>query len=238
MKIDEINFPQLDSAASLGPQLHTALRKLIVTNVMQPGGNISVVDLAKTLSISRQPIRDALIKLAEEGLVEIRPQRGTVVRKIDYNAVLDARFVREAIEADIVKIVAQNVTKDMVSQLRAQIRDQRNAGQENPAKFTQLDENFHKTLAVFAGKASTWSFVEGLRSQMDRVRYLSLTHFPVNRLIDQHSAIVDEIEAGSVPGAEDALRTHLREILLDLPTILETVPEFFEKPPSGGPNTT
>lgn len=238
MKIDEINFPKLDSAVSLGPQLHTVLRKLIVTNVMQPGGSISVVDLAKELSISRQPIRDALIKLAEEGLVEIRPQRGTVVRKIDYNAVLDARFIREAIESDIVKIVANERTKDMVADLRTQIKEQRTAGQESPAKFTLLDEHFHKTLAVYAGKASAWSFVEGLRSQLDRVRYLSLSHFPVNKLIDQHTKIVDQIEAGSVSGSEDAMRTHLREILLDLPTILKTAPDFFEKPASRGPTTT
>lgn len=220
---------EFDSALPIGPQLHTALRRMIVTNVFKPGEPISVVGIAKALSISRQPIRDALIKLAEEGLVEIQPQRGTIVRKIDYDAVLIARFVREAIEADVIKLVTLKSNAKVVSNLRAQIREQRRVAKKNPLDFSDLDEKFHRSLAYFADKDRAWDYVMGLRSQLDRVRYLSLSHFPIHKLIDQHSKIVDEIESADVKGAEQAMRLHLQELLLDLPKILESVPDVFER---------
>jgi len=80
------------------------------------------------------------------------------------------------------------------------------------------------------GKGGAWRLIEGLKSQMDRVRYLSLEHVPVARLIAQHAALVERIAAGDVPGAEAAIRHHLREVLADLPAILRASPEFFDAP--------
>jgi len=97
-----------------------------------------------------------------------------------------------------------------------------------------LDERFHRMLAEAAGKARAWSVVEMLKAQMDRVRYLSLQQFPVQKLVDQHAAIVEAIASGDGARAEAAMRGHLREILTDLPAIAAGRPQFFEAPAEPG----
>lgn len=220
----------LDMGVAVGPQLYRALRERIVSNDIEPGIRISESEIASEYSVSRQPVREAFIKLAEEGLVEVRPQRGTFVRKIATSSVMDARFVREAIEADIVWNLAENVETATVEKLRREVEEQKRVSHE-PALFMELDDRFHALLAECAGKGRVWKFVEGLKSQMDRVRHLSMMRFPVPKLIMQHAAIVDAIADGNGDVAVAAMRGHLREILNDLPAIAEANPDFFEERP-------
>ena len=112
---------ELNSALPIGPQLHRILRERIVRNDLISGSKISESEIANSYLISRQPVREAFIKLSEENLISIRPQRSTIIRKIDPAAVLEARFVREAIEADIVKLLAQQSDPAVVSELRSQL---------------------------------------------------------------------------------------------------------------------
>jgi DNA-binding GntR family transcriptional regulator len=218
----------LEQAAPVGPQLVRKLRARIICNDLEPGSRISESEIAAEYAVSRQPVREAFIKLAEEGLLEVRPQRGTYVRKIATSAVMDARFVREAIEADIVKHLAESPDKGLEKELRLQLREQRKVAGRDPNSFIELDERFHRLLAEAAGKSYAWSVVESVKSQMDRVRHLSVQRFPMEKLVKQHTAIVDAIADGDVSAAEAALRRHLREILNDLPEIARSRPEFFD----------
>ncbi len=113
----------LQLGAAVGPQLHRLLRERIVRNDIEPGARLSEAEIAAAYAVSRQPVREAFIKLAEEGLVEVRPQRGTFVRKIGIASVMDARFVREAVEADIVRMLAKSATDGVVEALRAEVAE-------------------------------------------------------------------------------------------------------------------
>ncbi|CUH80862.1 GntR family transcriptional regulator [Tropicibacter naphthalenivorans] len=230
MVLDGQDRWRLNNALPISSQIYALLRDRIVRNEFAPGERISEAEIAKLCEVSRQPVREAFIKLAGENLLEIRPQRGTIITKIAYTAVLDARFLREAIEADIVSILASRSDTALVRELRDQVSRQRELGQSRSAEFIQLDEHFHHTLAQEAGKGGAWKLLEGLKSQMDRVRFLSLSQFPIGRLVAQHSALVDRIERGDVSGANAAIRTHLREVLTDLPSILAANPQFFDLP--------
>ena len=219
----------LDIAAAVGPQLYRILRQRIIRNDLEPGTRISESEIAAEYAVSRQPVREAFIKLAEEGLVEVRPQRGTFVRKIATSSVMDARFVREAIEADIVKELAAGRIAGLEVELRRQMKEQAHAAKHGDSvRFVELDELFHRTLAEAAGKVYAWNVIESVKAQMDRVRHLSTRRFPMDKLVEQHSAIVSAITAADADAAERAVRTHLREILNDLPAIAESKPEFFE----------
>lgn len=218
----------MDQSAPVGPQLLRLLRGKVVHNDWVPGAQLSEAEVAKAFGVSRQPVREAFIKLAEEGLVEIRPQRGTFVRKISASAVLDARFVREAIEADVVRLVAQAPDPATLQELGRLIEAQRKVAGNEPRAFVPLDDAFHRTLAQAAGRNYAWSVIESLKSQMDRVRQLSTRKFPMARLIAQHEAVVAAIAAGDPAGAEAAMREHLRAILTDLPLIRESLPEYFD----------
>ena len=220
----------LDAAQPITPQITRHLRDRIIQGDLKPGNRVSEAEIARACDVSRQPVREAFIKLAEQGLVAVLPQRGTVVSKIAYSAVLDARFLREAIEADIVAILTQAADPALVKELRRQLSTQEALSAAEKAAFMQCDDRFHRTLAEAAGKGGAWKLIEGLKSQMDRVRFLSLGHFPMGKLIDQHRAIADRIESGDGVAANIAIRMHLREVLHDLPQICGANPDFFDMP--------
>ncbi|MBB3772709.1 DNA-binding GntR family transcriptional regulator [Angulomicrobium tetraedrale] len=212
---------------SVVDQLYATLRGAIIDNDLSPGARISETEIAQHYGVSRQPVREAFIKLANEGLLEIRPQRGTFVAKISRPAVMDARFVREAVEADIVKLLAQAPEPALIADLRDQLVRQRQIIGGSARDFMEADEAFHHTLAAGAGKENAWRVIVEMKAQMDRVRFLSSMHFSVARLVDQHTQLVDAIAAGDAVGAEQAIRFHLRGILQDLPIIEQEHPEYF-----------
>jgi DNA-binding GntR family transcriptional regulator len=225
----------LDLALPISPQINHSLRRQIIRCDLKPGDRISESEIARAFSVSRQPVREAFIKLAEQGLLTVLPQRGTTVTRIAYAAVLDARFMREAIESDIVAILVRRPTTQLVSTLRSEIAAQRAVDPDDAVGFSRLDERFHRTLATAAEKAGAWTLLEGLKAQMDRVRFLSLATFPIRRLIEQHQALVDRIEAADAQGADAAIRVHLREVLRDLPHIRDANPAFFDIPAGADP---
>lgn len=218
----------LDPSGPVSPQIRHILRNQIVSNKLTPGTKISEPELARTFQVSRQPVREAFITLVNEGLLEIRPQRGTLVKRIDYEAVLDGRFIREAVEADIVRRLANDNHPSLVSSLHEQIRLQKQSVKANPHLFMELDERFHDMLANAAGYRKVWTYLDNIKAQMDRVRNISDYEFSVERLIDQHSEIVDCIAKKRPEEAEKAMRQHLQEILKSLPKVQELYPDYFE----------
>lgn len=227
--IDEFDNWSLDPLKAVSPQLRKRLRDRIIRNDLKPTNRLSEPELAKEYGVSRQPVREAFITLANEGLLEIRPQRGTRVKRIDFELVLNGRFVREAVEADIVKKIAKSPSPELISELRTQLDNQRKICENNtPEQFIELDEHFHLTMAKAAGLTKAWSYLEAIKTQMDRVRFITMEEFPIETLIKQHEQIVDNIEYKTPDRAEGAMRHHLREILLSLPKIQQLYPDYFE----------
>src|ERR1051325_340371 len=215
---------------SIADQVFRTLRSSIVTMRVAPAPALSEREIADRLKVSRQPVREAFIKLSEIGMVRVLPQRGTFVVKISTKAVTDARFVREAVECAIARRASEGLGKAEIAALRAIIADQRKAARAGDAEaFFALDEAFHRGLANAAECAYAWKVIEEAKAQMDRVRFLSIPDAtPVNRLILQHQAILDAIAAGRGAAAEQAMRDHLSEILKSLPRLARAFPEMFE----------
>lgn len=220
---------ELELSAPVGPQLYRILRDRIIQGELPPGTRVSETEFAAAYQVSRQPVREAFIKLAEENLVMVRPQRGTFVTRISVPAVMTSRFIREAVEADIVRRVAETADANVIAALDAHIVQQRAVTEAaEPSVFMQLDEEFHCMLAEFAGERAVWDYLEGLKVQMNRVRHLTAWHFALDRLVDQHAAVVAAIRTGDVAKAEGGMRLHLREIIRDLPDIVQAMPDYFE----------
>lgn len=219
--------PALDDAQPIARQIYAALRQRIVRAELLPGEVISETEVAREYGISRQPVREAFIKLAEGDLVQIRPQRGTMISRISRDGVMDARFIREAIEADIVRSLAGTIDDAMIKELRSQIAAQLALGLEQADEFVKLDELFHRSLAEMAGVSGAWSVIENVKTQMDRVRFLSVQRSHVEKLISQHAAVVEALAKREAAAAEQAIRLHLREILKTFPELERTRPELF-----------
>ena len=226
--------PERDTrgAAGVPPSvraIHATIRQDIVSLRLRPGERLSENELALRFGTSRAPVREALIRLVEEGLIDVRPQRGSFVSKISLAAMERARFVREALELAAVRRAAeQGVGPGVLARARTAIGEQEQA-QRDAERFTQADDAFHRTLAEASGVAQLWAVIEREKAQFDRVRFLSLpAATPVDVLIAQHRAILSAIEARDAAAAESAMRTHMSEVLKIAHTLAAEHPDLIQ----------
>ena len=206
------------------------LKNAIITMALTPGQALSENEIAAQMGVSRQPVREAFIRLSEAGLVRIRPQRGTFVVKISTKRVTDARFVREAVEVAVARMACEVMTAETIVELRENLAQQHLVAAEGaPANFLALDEAFHRGLALGIDCDHAWRVVEEMKAQMDRVGYPSMPQAtPFLRLVEQHAAILDAVESRDKARAEAAVRAHLSEILTSLPLLEQAHPDLFD----------
>ena len=214
----------------IGLHVRKIIEGRIVTNALRPGERLSENDLAVLLGVSRQPIREALIRLTEAGLVRVMPQRATVVTRISVARVNSARFLRAAVERAVVREAALTAEPQHIAHMRLLIREQTAAiRQGDHAAFLALDDDLHRSFAISIAHEDVWRTLHNVKLQMDRVRYLSLPDAtPSSRLIRQHTAIVDAIAASDPDTAEAMMQQHLAELLSSLPRLVERLPDYFD----------
>src|SRR3954471_13490590 len=186
-----------DSHEPIGKQIFRALRQAIFIGQMAPGTPLSEKDVSDMFQVSRQPVREAFIKLVEAGVLQVLPQRGTFVKRISPRQVREGRFIREAIEAAVVRKAAVSITDEQLQALADNIRDQKLAAKSNDtAAFLALDEAFHYAIAQAIDCTAAWETIQDIKAQMDRVRYLSLPDVsPLDLLIKQHAKILAGLRA-------------------------------------------
>src|SRR5690349_13168877 len=137
----------LDRSRHAAPQVFERLREQIVSLELAPATVLSRVDLATRYGLSQTPVRDALIRLGEEGLVDIFPQHATVVSRINLKSARQAHFLRRSVELEVVRTLAERPDPALVEQLRTNLRGQRALRtRKDYDGFSLLDQAFHRTL--------------------------------------------------------------------------------------------
>jgi DNA-binding GntR family transcriptional regulator len=214
--------------ATMGLRVYDAVRGAIVQLQLRPGYLLSEAELARQLGVSRQPVREAFIKLAEAGLVDVRPQRGTFVKLISIREVTNSRFIREAIELAVVRKAAASIGTAGIADLRDIVRAQEAALSGGLGEFMRLDDIFHSAIAGHADCEHAWRHIEALKAQLDRVRFLGFPDVtPRPMVLAQHAKIVDALEQGDGEAASAMMCKHLNEIMPSLPHMAETHPDLF-----------
>jgi DNA-binding GntR family transcriptional regulator len=217
---------------SSGPYLYAALRDLIVRAELAPGERLSETELGDRLGVSRTPVREALGRLRDDRLVEVRPQIGTFVSRISPQAVSDAQFIREALECTAVRVSAELADEESMAQIEENLRAQERAVARTDIDSWQLlDDTFHRSLCDLSGHPAVWPVNERAKSHLNRLRRLSLT-MPdyLATMVDAHRAVSDAVAIHDPDAAEIALREHLRAVLREVPKIREQHPDYFEEP--------
>lgn len=222
--------PALAPGASAAGRVEAELRRAIIALELPPGTRLSEQEIALKYGVSRQPVREALIALARTRLVDVQPQRGTVVVKFSVRKMMEARFVREAVEVAIVREACTAFS----SQSRQRISDlldvqEKAAERDDHASFQRYDELFHVELTEGVGMPLAWEAVRDIKAHMDRVCQLTLPGAAVMLpLVEQHRRIMAAIDAQDAVQAESAMRHHLTEILRALPKTEASYPDLFE----------
>ncbi|WP_460451400.1 GntR family transcriptional regulator [Alsobacter sp. SYSU BS001988] len=207
--------------------IYETVRSDIIRMRLRPGEQLSEKELGLRFMTSRTPVREAIVRLVDDGLIEVWPQRGTFVTRISLRAVKRARFVRSALELAIIREAAtQGVSQDTVAVLERAIAEQE-ASEGDPGRFTDADDAFHRTFANTLGYGDLWSIVETQKAQFDRIRFLSLPNVtPLDLLIAQHRAILEAVKARDPDEAEATLRQHLSIVLDTAQGLLRTDPDL------------
>lgn len=215
--------------------VYREIRSRILSLELAPNVHLGEQGLADDLNVSRTPIREALGRLSVEGLVEMYPRRGAVVAPIRLNAVRTAQFVRETLEAAIVRQAAERATPLGVFPLLQTIEEQKLAERENePSLFYVADEKMHHQICVLAGQEAAWQLIEDAKTHMDRIRKLTLQPRKISELIYDHEKIVGAVKRKDADLAEKRVRIHLRTILPGLEDLMEQFPEYFDMDDSEG----
>lgn len=222
----------LDFSRPSGPQIFDVLRKAVIWGVIEPGRQLSEVEIGNLFGASRTPVREAIARLKSLGLVEVRPNRGTFVTKMDAQRIRQAQFLREAIELAVVsRLVETGLLEDHQAALSANLADQRTASAAaDQQAFLALDDAFHHLLCAATGYAQTSIVLEQEKLHMDRLRRLSSYKDPgeIGLLVTQHERIYQSVVSGDGLQARSAMTQHLRRILTTLDHFASQQAGFFE----------
>lgn len=218
--------PQRPTASS---QILGTLRAAILDMTLPPGAPLAEKELTDRFGVSRTPVREALIRLAEEKLVDIFPQSGTFVGRIPLAALPEAVIVRKALEAASLDLAMARADANAFAELERVIaRQQAMAGLDDREGFHASDEAFHELIAAIGGHPGIWRVAQQAKTQIDRCRRLTLpTPGRMQHVIAEHRRILAAMRAGDVAAARAALDHHLSAVLPDAEAIRSRYPDYF-----------
>ena len=217
--------------ASVTDAIFDELHRQIVALELPPGTKMSEADVAEIMGVSRQPVRDAFYRLSVLGFLTIRPQRATVVSAISEKAVMQARFIRAAIEAETVRVACERLTSDDIRVLDRVLEDQARAVEARDAqRFHDLDDQFHREICVRSGHGYAWDIIRENKSHMDRVRLLSLSFASTDAYSD-HLRVAEAIRKRDPALAMAEMHRHLIRIKTQIRRIRTEHEPYFEGEP-------
>ena len=197
---------------TLWQRVHDHLRDEILSGRLTPGTELSEVALAESLGVSRGPVREALGRLATEGLVTIRPRRGAVVRALSGDEFIEAYQVREALETMAVRLAVPKLTPEDLTALEQLIDEMTSLGESGDVQgFFEANAAFHHVFFDTAGNRMLADLYRQLRGQIDRHRLRSLElRGDLRRSIAEHKAILLAAKTGDVERAVHLVSEHIR----------------------------
>lgn len=204
----------------------------IVNLELAPGSEVSSAKLAEDLSLSRMTVRMALAELrSRAGLVNIIPQRGSYISKIDYDRVEEARFMRLALEIAVAKQACEGITQEYREALEANLREYRimQDTDKNREHTMELDNEFHRLIFASVNKLWTYQKLKELMVHFDRLRQLAVSSIveKTEDTLKDHEDILYAIVRRDAEMAEMLVTRHLTRYRVDLETLVKQYPDYF-----------
>jgi|SRR5690349_6685717 len=219
---------RLERGRQAAPQVFERLREAIIALELTPGTTLSRASLAAQFGVSSTPVRDALMRLEEEGLVDVFPQHATVVSPIDLTLARQAHFLRRSLELEIVRSLALAPDAHLVTRLRSIVAQQQAATKANDlVGFEASDQEFHRLFFDAAKMHDLWLLVQSRSGHIDRLRRLNLpSPGKIQGILRHHKLIVEAIADGKPDAAQEHLRDHLSGTLSHVDQISAKYPGY------------
>lgn len=216
-------------AGRAGAQIHAALRDEIVRMQLKPLAMLNEKQIGERFGVSRTPVREALLRLADEGLVDIYPQSGTFVSRIPRRALFEAILIRKALEASAVSLAIAAMTDADLKRLEAnqEALQQASSAGDIPSVH-RIDMAFHQLIADIAGYPGIWTVIAQVKVQIDRYRYVTLPQTGrLDLVVAEHAAIIEGMRRRDDGAAVGAMSQHIGRMTEELQDIDKLDPALF-----------
>lgn len=225
---------KLDKRNVTGPireYVYQTLKTNILNLKLEPGRAISESEISELLEVSRTPVRESFLKLAQEELLEVYPQKGTFVSLIDLDLIEEGRFLREHMERAVVRLACSVITYDTLLQLETNLKLQGvSAEMKDYVRLYELDEEFHRLIFRGCNKERIWNSIQQLNADFNRIRILRLyVKKEWDLIIGHHKNIFEAIRDKDEDKAERVMREHLHLVIDDANELSQKYPEYFKK---------
>ncbi len=224
VKTPLMKTPEIADSASMVDGAYQSMRRKILDNLWAPGYQALEQEIALQLGMSRTPVREALIRLANEGLVEVIPRRGMRVLPVSPNDMKEIYEILTALESMAAEILAarQPTDAELKPLVTATKAMQKALDKDDLDGWAAADELFHERLVHMAGNKMLADAVFSYWDRAHRARMftLRLRPKPINST-QEHMALVERLRTGDAPGASQAYREHRQRAGRELLGIFE-----------------
>ncbi|MCO7124699.1 GntR family transcriptional regulator [Sporolactobacillus shoreicorticis] len=206
------------------------IRDRIMNLIYEPGVRISLKQIENDISVGRTPVREALIRLGREGVLETFPQRGTYISKIDLHSAINARYIREHIEQLVVMEATVKLTDDACERFEQIVRQQITFSKKKDHEhFFEKDEDFHRTFYEITDKLEIWDWLQILNTHLNRFRWLRLRvkELQWEKIISQHVNLLKAVSEGDVDEAKFLTSQHLHMMINEKQVLIDQFPDYF-----------
>lgn len=205
------------------------IKKNIISLDLPPGSQVSEQELATEMCLSRTPVREALIELSKVSIIEIHPQKKSVVPLIDYTLIEEACFMRNLLECAVVEIVCDVAVPADVERLNANVLLQKFYLDNYSANdLMELDNEFHKLLFEIARKAQIFMLMRNITIHFDRVRSMALSTVKNGKIVQDHEDIMQAVIQKDSKAARALMDAHLNHYKIDMAAIRAAYPQYFK----------
>lgn len=205
------------------------IKENLISLDLAPGSQISENELAEAMGISRTPVREALIELSKVRVIEIVPQKRSVVKLINGELIDEAQFMRRVMETAVVELICLRRTEEDLRRLEENVKLQsfylQNGMRE---ELGRLDDEFHRSFYRIAQKEEIYDLMQNMNIHFDRIRNMALHTVPDIKIVQDHEALLEAIRSGNAGQAGRILEKHLTRYQVDEAKLREKYPAFFE----------
>lgn len=227
----EINKPssRLDRRRPVVGQIFDLLRGEIIALQLEPGTPISRSALAERFGVSQTPVREALLRLEQQGLIEVYPQSGTMISLIDVRQAHQSQFLRIAVESEVAETIASAPGSYDLSEAEAILEDMRRIwrGTNDPRAIRPPDQTFHAALCEAVGHGELWELVVARSGNVDRLRSINVYPGKAEKILGEHAELLEAMRVGDPVRARAAIRLHLSGTLRAVDEMRTAYPHYF-----------
>jgi len=218
------------SKDSTSKRIYHLIRERIINLNFAPGLSISEKEISEKFNVSRTPVREAFVRLSQEGLISIYPQKGTFVSLIDLSSVEEARFMREHLERAVVRLACEEFPKEKLLELEMNLKFQKMYMEDRDyKKIFEADEEFHRLIFEGCNKKSIWANISDMESDFQRIRVLRLSSkLRWDQIYSQHVDINNAIKNRQADLAEKVMIEHLTMVNFDKEQLKQDYSNYFK----------